>query len=123
MEHIRADTQTGVTHPRAECSFGEPSFVEALIDPVKVFRHPREVTEHPRFTDGEKRTILLSWARDELVLEQVARKVMPEIRPRSRIDEVVEALASFDSGAASEYRSAVDAVRHDAQGGSRDHLH
>ena len=37
----------------------EPSFVDALVDPVSVFRTPQEVVDHPGFTDSEKRTILL----------------------------------------------------------------
>jgi len=52
----------------------EPSFVEALANPVSVFEHPDEVVRHPWFSDEEKRAILLSWARDELVVEQVASR-------------------------------------------------
>src|SRR5215216_5283221 len=85
----------------------EPSFVDALIDPASVFRDPREIVEHPWFTEEEKRAILLSWARDELVLEQVASKAMPELMPSSRIDAVVDALCRFDTSAASEYLAAV----------------
>src|SRR4051812_39077964 len=85
----------------------EASFVEALVDPGCAFRTPDKVIEHPWFSDEEKRTILLSWARDELVVEQVALKVMPEMKPRSRIDAVIEALAQYDSPAAGEYLSAV----------------
>ena len=89
----------------------EPSFVEALVDPVNIFGHPREVVEHPRFSDEEKRTILLSWARDELVIEQVAGKVMPDLGVNSHIDAVIEALALFDPTAAGEYLSAVQTIR------------
>jgi hypothetical protein len=88
-----------------------PSFVEALVDPVNVFDHPREVVEHPGFTQEEKRTVLLSWARDELVAEQVTSRLTPELGIRSRIDAVLDALASFDSAAASEYTSAVALIR------------
>ena len=97
----------------------EPSFVEALIDPVSVFRDPAEVAEHPTFTDEEKRTILLSWARDELAVEQVARELMPDLRPRSRIDAVIEALARFDPAAAGEYRGAVASIRAEAHPAAR----
>jgi len=97
----------------------EPSFVEALVDPVNVFGDPVEVVDHPWFTDEEKRTILLSWARDELVVEQVARKLTPELQPKSRIDAVVEALAQFDAPAAGEYLSAVAAIRARHLRGSR----
>ena len=89
----------------------DQSFVEALIDPVNVFADPTEVAEHPWFTHEEKRTILLSWARDELVVEQVATKLTPELQPRSRIDAVIEALSEFDPPAASEYLAAAAAIR------------
>jgi hypothetical protein len=89
----------------------EPSFVEALLDPASVFRDPEEVVHHPWFTHQEKRTILLSWVRDELVLEQVASKALPELKPRSCIDAVIKALAQFDPRAAGEYRSAAASIR------------
>jgi len=89
----------------------ERSFVEALVDPVNIFASPQEVVNHPWFSDEEKRTILLSWARDELVIEQVAGRVMPELQVKSRIDAVIEALALFDPPAAGEYLSAVQAIR------------
>jgi hypothetical protein len=89
----------------------EPSFVEALVHPAEIFGDPREVVEHPWFTDEEKRTILLSWVRDELVIEQVAGRAVPELKPQSRVDAVLEALARFDPLAAGEYLSAVAAVR------------
>jgi hypothetical protein len=89
----------------------EPSFVEALVDPVSVFGHPQEVVGHSCFSDDEKRTILLSWARDELVAEQVASRVMPDLQVKSRIDPVIDALAIFDPTAAAEYLSAVRTVR------------
>jgi len=87
-----------------------PSSVEALVDPVTVFDHPREVVEHPGLMQEEKRTILLSWARDELMAEQVTSRLGPELGIRSRVDAVVEALATFDSAAA-EYTSAVALIR------------
>jgi F0F1-type ATP synthase delta subunit len=89
----------------------ERSFVEALVDPASVFRDPEEVVHHPWFTHQEKRTILLSWVRDELVVEQVASKTLPELRSRSRIDAVIKALAQFDPQAAGEYRSAAASIR------------
>ena len=98
---------TQITSP----GISEPSFVEALVDPVNIFDHPREVVEHPSFSDEEKRTILLSWARDELVIEQVAGKVMPDLGVKSRIDAVIEALSLFDPAAAGEYLSAAQAIR------------
>jgi len=88
-----------------------PSYTEALVDPGGVFRTPAEVAEHPWFSHEEKRTVLLSWARDELVLEQVANRSLPELKPRSRIDAVIAALSRFDRGAAAEYRAAVRSIR------------
>jgi hypothetical protein len=88
-----------------------PSYTEALVNPGGVFRHPEEIVEHPWFTHEEKRTVLLSWARDELVLEQVANRSLPELKPKSRLDAVIEALSRFDASAASEYRAAADAIR------------
>src|SRR3954470_15474388 len=89
----------------------EPSFVEALVDPTSVFRHPQEVAHHPWFTDQEKRAVLLSWARDELVAEQVACEAAPELELTSRVDAVIEVLARYDPLAAAEYRSAIDEIR------------
>jgi len=113
MEQIRTKTNTEQarleTFDSLEAS--QPSFLEALIDPVNVFHAPDEVVVHPWFTDEEKRTILLSWARDELVIEQVASRVMPDLKLKSRIDAVIEALAAFDPPAAGEYLSAVATLR------------
>ena len=114
MEQIRTETNTNLAQPSVSfdsAGVSEPSFVEALINPAGVFRDPAEVVEHPWFTDEEKRAILISWARDELVLEQVASKVMPELEPRSRIDAVIEALSQFDAPAAGEYLSAATCIR------------
>jgi hypothetical protein len=92
-------------------SIATPSYAEALVEPAGVFGSPAELVAHPWFTAQEKRTILLSWARDELVLEQVANGILPELKPRSRIDAVVEALSRFDPRAAAEYGAAADAIR------------
>lgn len=88
-----------------------PSLTEALVDPASLFRDPAEVAEHPWFTREEKRTILLSWARDEFALEQMADGSLFEPVPQSRIDRVVDALARLDAPAASEYRAAIAAIR------------
>jgi hypothetical protein len=94
-----------------EAGIATPSYTEALVAPGSVFRDPAQVVGHPCFTREEKRTILLSWARDELVLEQVANRTLPELKPRSRIDPVIEALCKFDASAAAEYGTAVAAIR------------
>ena len=89
----------------------EVSFVDALAHPACVFRHPEEVVHHPWFTDQEKRMVLLSWVRDELVAEQLACKVAPELELIARTDAVIEALAYYDPRAADEYRSAAATLR------------
>ena len=94
-----------------EAGIATPSYTEALVDPGSVFRDPDEVVGHPCFTREEKRTILLSWARDELVFEQVANRTLPELKSRSRIDLVIEALCKFDASAAAEYGTAVAAIK------------
>jgi hypothetical protein len=113
METIETKSETNPVPASEITSPGtsEPSFVEALVDPVNIFASPREVVEHPWFSDEEKRTILLSWARDELVIEQVAGRVMPDLQMQSRIDAVVEALSLFDPSAAGEYLSAAQTIR------------
>jgi hypothetical protein len=87
------------------------SITEALVDPRSTFGDPTEVVENSWFSQEEKRTILLLWARDEFLLEQVAHETPPELRPRSRIDAVIGALSQFDHQAAAEYRAAVDSFR------------
>jgi hypothetical protein len=89
----------------------EPAFVDALVHPGVVFGHPSEVAEHPRFSHQEKRAILLSWVRDELLIEEVASRALPELRRESRIDAVVDALRRFDPLAAKEYASALALLR------------
>ena len=93
--------------PKRVSAFG----ADALVDPGSTFEEPSEVLEHPSFSPEEKRAILLSWVRDELLLEQVAHNTLPELRPRSRIDAVIEALSQFDRLAAAEYRRAVASIR------------
>ncbi len=106
------DSHAGLRRPQAFTpAITTPSYVEALVDPGNAFRNPAQVTEHAGFSREEKRTVLLSWARDELVLEQVANRTLPELKPRSRIDAVIDALAQFDPHAAAEYRAAVRSVR------------
>jgi hypothetical protein len=114
MDQITTEARTSTEQnwPAANTSAAPgPSFVEALVDPVNLFHHPASVAEHPWFTDEEKRTILLSWARDELVVEQVASKVAPDLHVKSRIDAVLEVLSQFDPAAATEYLSAVASIR------------
>jgi len=112
MDETRTNTLISTANPGADASgVSEASFVEALAHPACVFRHPEEVAHHPWFTDQEKRMVLLSWVRDELVAEQLACKVAPELELMARTDAVIEALAHYDPGAADEYRSAAATLR------------
>jgi len=108
---INIHTSPNPTTSAGRPGLSEPSLVEALVGPADVFRDPQEVVQHSRFSHEEKRTILLSWVRDELVIEQVASQALPELRPKSRIDAVITALAQFDPRAADEYCSAAASIR------------
>jgi hypothetical protein len=123
MEQISSNSTIGYQPIGIDCvRHALPSFVDALIEPGNVFAHPAAVVEHPWFSNEEKRTILLSWARDELVAEQVASRVAPELQVRSRIDSVIEALSRFDAAAASEYLSATKTIRAGYAGRARQRL-
>jgi hypothetical protein len=115
MNHSIAAGHRAGTHQvlsaRASSHAAEPSVTEALVDPASVFLDPADVVEHPGLTHEEKRIILLSWVRDELVLQHVASNTLPELRPKSRIDRVIEALRRFDASAADEYCIAVASIR------------
>ena len=80
-------------------------------DPGEVFVRPSEVLDDPALTEAEKRAVLLSWARDELVVEQVVARVMRELGVRSRLDAVVDALAALDPSVADTYATAARAMR------------
>src|SRR3954462_5462319 len=112
MDETRTTALISPVDPSTEArGMSETSFVEALAQPACVFHHPEEVVHHPWFTDQEKRLVLLSWVRDELVAEQLACKVAPELELMARTDAVVEALAHYDPRAADEYRSAAATLR------------
>jgi hypothetical protein len=78
-------------------SLSEPSFVDALVDPLGMFRNIGDVIQHPWFTHQEKRTILLSWVRDELVAEHAARQAASALLSHSRVDDVITALSHVRS--------------------------
>lgn len=101
----------------------EPSFVNALVDPVSVFRSPEDVVQHPWFTHQEKRAILLSWVRDELVAEQVACTAVPGGKSPTRVDVVIAALSQFDPLAAGEYLAAVESLRRRLRARKTDRAH
>ena len=112
MDETRTNPLISAANPGNDArGVSEVSFVEALAHPACVFRHPHEVVHHPWFTDQEKRLVLLSWVRDELVAEQLACKVAPELELIARTDAVIEALAHYDPRAADEYRSAAATLR------------
>ncbi len=111
MDETRTATLLSPVDPSTEArGVSETSFVDALAHPACVFHHPEEVVHHPWFTDQEKRLVLLSWVRDELVAEQLACKA-PDLELIGRTDAVVEALAHYDPRAADEYRSAAATLR------------
>jgi len=112
MDETRTNPLISAANPDTDArGTSEASFVEALAHPACVFRHPHEVVHHPWFTDQEKRVVLLSWVRDELVAEQLACKAAPELELVARTDAVIEALARYDPRAADEYRSAAATLR------------
>jgi hypothetical protein len=112
MDETRTTTLISPIDPSTEArGVSEVSFVEALAHPACVFHHPQEVLHHPWFTDQEKRMVLLSWVRDELVADQLVCKAAPELEVVARTDAVIEALAHYDPRAADEYRSAVATLR------------
>lgn len=100
-------------HPPQARSSGpsRPSLAEMLADPRSAFWHPAEVVAHPLLSQEEKRTILISWARDEITLEHMAGGVLPELKPALQIDAVVEALREIDPHAAAEYHAVANGTR------------
>ena len=116
MDETRTTALLSAANPDTDArGVSEVSFVDALAHPACVFHHPEEVVHHPWFTDQEKRMVLLSWVRDELVAEQLACKAAPELELVVRTDAVIEALAYYDPRAADEYRSAAAALRRPKQ--------
>lgn len=110
MLHHEPQPDLGARHPSV-ASPPPSGTLPALIDPGSIFRSPTEVAEHPELSQSEKRLVLLSWARDELVLEHVARRMSPDLGVRSRIDAVADALDPLDPAAASTYRAAARELR------------
>ena len=98
-------------HPRTTARATRNSPSEALAHPNEVFGRPEYVINHPSLSHQEKRINLLSWVRDELVNEQLAAEALPELKPHSRIDAVLDGLSRFDTSAAGEYLSAVSSIR------------
>jgi len=112
MDETRTNPLISAANPGTDArGVSETSFVDALAHPACLFRHPEEVVHHPWFTNQEKRIVLLSWVRDELVAEQLACKAAPELDLIACTDAVIEALAHCDPRAADEYRSAAATLR------------
>ncbi len=55
---------------------------EAIIEPTRFYRHPRDVTKDRRLTDEERREILWAWRTIEL---------KKEVRDQAVFDEIVRA--------------------------------
>jgi hypothetical protein len=108
VDHIQHNTHSLPTN--SSC-FSMPSLADALADPRSAFQHPAEVVTHPLLSGQEKHAILISWARDEIMLERMANGVLPELKPKSQIDRVIAALRRVDPQAAAEYRSTVASIR------------
>lgn len=108
VDHIRHNTHSLPSN--SSCS-SMPSLADALADPRSAFQHPAQVVTHPLLSEQEKRAIMISWARDELMLERVANGVLPELKPKSQIDGVIAALRRVDPQAAAKYRAAVASIR------------
>jgi len=70
----------------------EPSFVEALVNPTSVFRHPQEVAHHPWFTERSGRRFCRGRGMNSPP-NKLASKAAPELKLTSCIDAVVEVLA------------------------------
>jgi hypothetical protein len=116
MDETRTTALLSAANPDTDArGVSEVSFVDALAQPTCLFRHPEEVVHHPWFTDQEKRIVLLSWVRDELVAEQLACTAARELELVARTDAVIEALAHYDPRAADEYRSAAATLRQPKQ--------
>ena len=71
---------------------------QALVAPGDVFRHPREVLAHPWLTQGEKRTILASWASDASAIDNAPgmRCLLGSRAQPVSVDAVLSALAELD---------------------------
>lgn len=71
---------------------------QALVAPGDVFRHPREVLAHPGLSQGEKRSILASWASDASALEGVpSMRCLKGSRAEPvSVDAVLAALGELD---------------------------
>ncbi|WP_445502749.1 hypothetical protein [Microvirga sp. G4-2] len=108
VDHIQHNTHS---LPNNSSCLSMPALADALADPRSAFQHPAQVVTHPLLSGQEKRAILISWARDEIMLERVANGVLPELKPKSQIDGVIAALSRVDPQAAAEYRAAIASIR------------
>jgi hypothetical protein len=71
---------------------------QAFVAPGDVFRHPREVLDHPDLTSGDKRAILASWASDARALENAPtlRCLVGSRAEPVSVDAVLSALTELD---------------------------
>ena len=104
LEKGQAGCLAGAPHTRA-------SLAEALANPAAHYASPRDLVADPDLWPDEKRALLLSWIRDALAIEQLAKGGFAEIAAESRADAVLDALGRIDPHAAAEYRAALDTNR------------
>lgn len=71
----------------------------ALLHPVTVFEHPKEVLAQFNLTIAEKRAILASWASDASAIASCPSLRAPTgLKAPVTIDEILEALCELDGG-------------------------
>jgi hypothetical protein len=87
------------------------SLAEALANPAAHYASPRDLVSDPDLWPDEQRTLLLSWIRDAVAIEQLAKAGFADIAAESRADAVLDALGRIDPHAAAEYRTALDTIR------------
>jgi hypothetical protein len=79
---------------------GSPGFPswEALVEPSRVFAHPRDVVAAPDLSREEKRAILASWASDARAVESAPglRHCPGLVERHVPVDAVLHALRSLD---------------------------
>jgi hypothetical protein len=70
---------------------------QALLRPVTVFEHPRDVVSHPGLTRAEKRAILASWASDASAIASCPALRAPKgLKAPVSIDSILETLCELD---------------------------
>jgi hypothetical protein len=94
-----------------KASVTRASLAEALANPAAFYATPRDLVSDPDLWPDEKRALLLSWVRDALAIEHLAKGGFAEIANESRADAVLDALAQIDAPAAAEFRASLESIR------------